>query len=84
MVTTYTRRFGPRGSGSLVQSLKTRHLYQLLNRSIKQRHALRRPHPLLSHASENVRLGFIFRRFNFRGSSVNCENWLPRKFPAIQ
>ena len=26
----------------------------------------------------------LFREFNFRGSLVNRENWLPRKFPAIR
>ena len=33
----------------------------------------------------NVRLGFLFREFNFRGLPVNRENhenWLPLKFQA--
>ena len=36
---------------------------------------------------KNMRSGFLFHRFNFRGSPVNHENrenWLPRKFPAIR
>ena len=41
--------------------------------------------PVIARA--RVRLGFLFRGFNFRGSPVNRENrenWLPRKFPAIR
>ena len=41
------------------------------------------PRPvLIAHAFD-----FLFRGFNFRGSTVireNRENWIPRKFPAIR
>ena len=41
------------------------------------------PRPvLIAHAFD-----FLFRGFNFRGSTVireNHENWIPRKFPAIR
>ena len=93
MVTTYTRRFGARGSGSLVESLESltfvsKKLSCLIDRSSSgMHHDGHTPCYRACRRCENIRLGFIFRGFNFRGSLVNLENrknWLPRKFPAIR